>query len=124
MMSLFDKLTAKNFNAFAMKHYDDPQCEDIEDFHDDLRRFRYLKRLLYRYHEFGEMRERLMLNHLICLFNVFGFDACMLMLEFKIKEEKYWETIKTLLLYLEYIREDWRPTITVDAKLAQKLREL
>ena len=45
-MSLFDKITAKNFNAFAMKHYEDPQCEDIEDFHEDLRRFRYLKRLL------------------------------------------------------------------------------
>ena len=68
-MGLFDKITAKNFNAYAMKHYDDPQCEDIEDFNEDLRRFRYLKRLLHRYHENGELRERLMLNHLICLFN-------------------------------------------------------
>ena len=55
-MGLFDKITAKNFNAFAQKHYDDPQCEDIEDFNEDLRRFRYLKRLLHRYHENGEMR--------------------------------------------------------------------
>ena len=59
-MSLLDKITAKNFNAYALKYYDDPQCEDIEDFHEDLRRFRYLKRLLHRYHESGEMRERLM----------------------------------------------------------------
>ena len=42
-MGLFDKLTSKNFQAFAMKYYDDPQCEDIEDFQEDLRRFRYLK---------------------------------------------------------------------------------
>ena len=55
-MGLFDKITAKNFNAYAQKHYDDPQCEDIEDFNEDLRRFRYLKRLLHRYHENGEMR--------------------------------------------------------------------
>ena len=87
-MSLFDKITAKNFNAFAMKHYEDPQCEDIEDFHEDLRRFRYLKRLLHRYHESGEMRERLMLNHLITIFNVFGYDASMRMLEFKIKSDR------------------------------------
>ena len=74
-MSLFDKLTAKNFSAFALKHYDDPQCEDMEDFQEDLRRFRYLKRLLFRYHESGELRERLLLNHLICLFNVFGYEV-------------------------------------------------
>ena len=73
-MGLFDKITAKNFNAYAMKHYDDPQCEDMEDFFEDIRRFRYLKRLLHRYHDLGELRERLMLNHIICLFNVFGFE--------------------------------------------------
>ena len=123
-MGLFDKLTNKTFTAFAMKHYDDPQCEDIEDFHEDLRRFRYLKRLLHRYHENGELRERLMLNHVICLFNVFGFDACMTMLEFKIKESVYWSTIKTMLLYLELVKENWRPEIPLDEKLIERLREL
>lgn len=123
-MGLFDKITAKNFNAYATKHYDDPQCEDIEDFQEDLRRFRYLKRLLFRYHEYNELRERLMLNHIICLFNVFGFEPCMRMLEFKIKNEKYWETIKTLLIYLEYVEEGWRSDIKVDLSLASKLREL
>lgn len=123
-MGLFDKITAKNFQAFAMKHYDDPQCEDIEDFEEDLRRFRYLKRLLHRYHTNGEMRERLMLNHIICLFNVFGYDACMRMLEFKIKEKKYWSSIKTMLLYLGYIEESWKTDISIDDKLAIRLREL
>ena len=115
-MGLFDKITAKNFNAFAQKHYDDPQCEDIEDFNEDLRRFRYLKRLLHRYHENGEMRERLMLNHIICLFNVFGYKPCMRMLEFK--------SIKTMLLYLNLIEEGWLIDYPIDEKLATRLREL
>jgi hypothetical protein len=123
-MSLFDKITAKNFNAFALKNYDDPQCEDIEDFHEDLRRFRYLKRLLHRYHESGEMRERLMLNHLITIFNVFGFDASMRMLDFKIKNDKYWSSIKTMLLYLSYVENTWRDDTPLDVPLANRLKQL
>lgn len=123
-MGLFDKLTVKNFSAFALQHYDDPQCSDIEEFQEDLRRFRYFKRLLHRYHEAGELRERLMLNHLITIFNVFGYDAAMRMLEFKIKEESYWPSIKTMLLYLGYIQESWETTIPIDDLLAQRLREL
>ncbi len=123
-MSLFDKITAKNFNAFALKNYDDPQCEDIEDFHEDLRRFRYLKRLLHRYHESGEMRERLMLNHLITIFNVFGFDASMRMLDFKIKNDKYWSSIKTMLLYLNYVENTWRDDTPLDVPLAKRLKKL
>ena len=123
-MGLFDKITAKNFQAFAMKYYDDPQCEDIEDFKEDVRRFRYLKRLLHRYHDLGELRERLMLNHTICLFNVFGFEPCMRMLEFKIKEEKHWTSIKTLLLYLGYVEDSWKPEIKIDKVLVERLRDL
>lgn len=123
-MGLFDKLTSKNFQAYALQNYDDPQCTDIEDFHEDLKRFRYLKRLLHRYHENGEMRERLMLNHVICLFNVFGYEPCMRMLDFKIKEKSYWKSIKTMLLYLGYVEENWRVEVQIDEKLAQRLREL
>ena len=123
-MGLFYKLTVKNFNAFALQNYDDPQCADIEDFQEDLRRFRYLKRLLHRYHESGEMRERLMLNHLITIFNVFGYDASMRMLKFKVREDVYWASIKTMLLYLGYIDESWETAIHIDDKLAQRLRDL
>ena len=123
-MGLFDKITAKNFQAFAMKYYDDPQCEDIEDFKEDVRRFRYLKRLLHRYYDLGELRERLMLNHTICLFNVFGFEPCMRMLEFKIKEDKHWTSIKTLLLYLGYVEDSWKPEIKIDKVLVERLRDL
>ena len=123
-MGLFDKLTVKNFQAYALQNYDDPQCEDIEDFEEDLRRFRYLKRLLFRYYEHGEIRERLMLNHIICLFNVFGYEPCMRMLEFKIKDKEHWSSIKTMLLYLGLIEEGWLIDYPIDEKLAQRLRDL
>ena len=123
-MSLFDKLTAKNFAAYAMKHYDDPQCEDMEDFYEDLRRFRYLKRLLFRYYQHGELRERLMLNHLICIFNVFGYEASMRMLKFKIKDQKYWSSIKTMLIYLGYVEEGFEVEVPIDETLATTLRKV
>ena len=123
-MSDFEKLTVKNFQAFALSYYDDPQCIDIQDFQEDVRRFRYLKRLLHRYHENGELRERLMLNHLITLFNVFGFDPCMRMLEFKIKEDNYWSSLKTMFLFLGYVEEGWKTEIPLDDELTQRLRDL
>jgi|TARA_B100001094_G_C18050577_1_gene729796 hypothetical protein len=123
-MSLFDKLTAKNFAAYAIKHYDDPQCEDMDDFYEDLRRFRYLKRLLFRYYQHDELRERLMLNHLICIFNVFGYDASMRMLKFKIKDVEYWSSIKTMLLYLGYVEEGFEVDVPIDEKLAMTLRQV
>ena len=123
-MSLFDKLTAKNFAAYAMKHYDDPQCEDMEDFYEDIRRFRYLKRLLFRYYQHGELRERLMLNHIICIFNVFGFEPSMRMLKFKIKDKKYWSSIKTLLVYLKYVDEGFEVDVPIDETLASTLRKV
>lgn len=123
-MGLFDKITAKNFSSYAMKHYDDPQCEDLEDFKEDVRRFRYLKRLLHRYYDLGELRERLMLNHIITLFNVFGFEPCMRMLRFKIVEEAHWKSIKTILLYLGYVEETWMPEIDLDNELVERLRDL
>ena len=123
-MSLFDKLTAKNFAAYAMKHYDDPQCEDMEDFYEDIRRFRYLKRLLYRYYQHGELRERLMLNHIICIFNVFGFEPSMRMLKFKIKDKEYWSSIKTLLVYLKYVDEGFEVDVPIAETLASTLRKV
>ena len=123
-MSLFDKLTAKNFAAYAMKHYDDPQCEDMEDFYEDLRRFRYLKRLLFRYYQHGELRERLMLNHLICIFNVFGHENSMRMLKFKIKDQEYWSSIKTMLIYLGYVEEGFEVEVPIDETLATTLRDI
>jgi hypothetical protein len=65
-----------------------------------------------------------MLNHLITIFNVFGFDASMRMLDFKIKNDKYWSSIKTMLLYLSYVENTWRDDTPLDVPLANRLKQL
>lgn len=69
---MIDKLDESNFMLYAAKHYDNPQCFDTLEFYEDLARFKYIKRLFNRYEETGELKERLILNHLIILYNVFG----------------------------------------------------
>ena len=66
------QLDDTNFMLYAAAHYDNPQCYDTDEFYDDLKRFKYLKRLLNRYKETGELKERLILNHLTVIYNVFG----------------------------------------------------
>lgn len=100
---LQDKLTENNFLLYAMHHYDNPQCHSLEEFEEDLRKFLYLKKLLSRYKKDGELRERLILNHIIVLYNVFG-DATTNMLFYKIDEE-CWDTLATFLVYLERMPE-------------------
>lgn len=100
---LQDKLTENNFLLYAMHHYDNPQCHSLDEFEEDLRKFLYLKKLLSRYKKDGELRERLILNHIIVLYNVFG-DATTNMLFYKIGEE-CWDTLATFLVYLERMPE-------------------
>jgi hypothetical protein len=69
---MIDKIDESNFMMYAAKHYDNPQCFDTLEFYEDLSRFKYIKRLFNRYEESGELKERLILNHLIILYNVFG----------------------------------------------------
>ncbi len=71
----YEELDDSNFILYAAKHYENSQCYDAEEFFDDLKRFKYLKRLFGKYEESGELRERLILNHLIILYNVFGNEA-------------------------------------------------
>jgi len=66
------KINDDNFLMYAMKHYDNPQCKNIEEFHEDMNRIKYLKRLFRKYKTSGVLRERLILNHLIIFTNVFG----------------------------------------------------
>ena len=122
-MKLFEKLTDENFTMFAMQCYDNPQCTSMEEFMEDLRRFRYLKRLLRRFYKNGELRERLILNHLIVLNNLFGVENAIRMLEFKLDKE-YWPVLKTCLLYLGYIDETWKQEIPLDNLVIEKMREL
>ena len=100
---MYEKITTENVMMFAIKHYDNPQCEGEKEFHDDMKRFKYIKRLLRKYKDSGILKERLLLNHIIILNNLFGPEACVTLLLFKIQQE-YWETLKSFLLYLNMIR--------------------
>lgn len=93
------ELTEENFLMYAIKHYDNPGCKGIAEFEDDLKRFRYLKRLFRKYTAGRELKERLIINHLVVLYNLFGIDATTNMLFFKI-EKKYWSQLKTFLVFL------------------------
>tara|TARA_B100000530_G_scaffold317843_1_gene249175 strand:+ start:590 stop:964 length:375 start_codon:yes stop_codon:yes gene_type:complete len=97
----FDELNEKNYLMFAIKHYDNPQSVTVDDFMEDMKKFKYLKRLLKRYLKTGVLRVNLILNHLIILFNVFG-EGTIPLLMYKLGEE-YYSIIKTFLLYLNRI---------------------
>ena len=97
----FDELNEKNYLMFAIKHYDNPQSVNVDDFLEDMKKFKYLKRLLKRYLKTGVLRVNLILNHLIILFNVFG-EGTIPLLMYKLGEE-YYSIIKTFLLYLNRI---------------------
>tara|TARA_B100001939_G_scaffold345711_1_gene362918 strand:- start:2294 stop:2662 length:369 start_codon:yes stop_codon:yes gene_type:complete len=122
-MKLFDKLTNKNFKLYAAQHYNNPECVDVEEFQQDLNRFKYLKRLLKRYELTGDLQERLILNHLIVLYNCFGIEAGNRMIWFKINEE-HWHYIKPFLVYLHYLPEEEQIDIVMDPYIVQTLREL
>ena len=94
----FDELNEKNHLLFAIKYYENPQSVTVDDFMEDMKKFKYLKRLLKRYLKMGTLRTNLILNHLIILFNVFG-DGTLPLLMYKLERE-YWSAIKTFLLYL------------------------
>jgi len=102
---MYEKITNDNIMMFAIKHYDNPQCEGEREFYDDMKKFKYIKRLLRKHKDTGILKERLLLNHIIILNNLFGAEACVTLLLFKIQRE-YWETLKSFLLFLNMIRED------------------
>jgi len=85
---MFEKLDETNALLYAAKHYDNPQCYDTIEFYDDLKRFQYLKRLFNRYKETGEIKERLAINHIIILYNVFGPVHCTRLLFLKLHDKE------------------------------------
>ena len=101
----FDDLNEKNFLLFAMQHYDNPQCVEVEEFNDDLRKIKYIKRLFNQYSLGGELKERLLLNHIIVFCNVVQTKAATRILFFKL-DEKFWPVLKTFLFYLQFMPED------------------
>lgn len=96
------ELTEENFIMYAVKNYDNPSCKGMDEFYDDLKRFKYIKRLLRKHNVGKELKERLILNHIIVLGNLFGVEATTKMLFFKL-EQKFWPQVKTFLVFLNYM---------------------
>ena len=121
-----DKLDEFNFLLYAAKHYDNPQCYDTVEFYDDLKRIKYIKRLLNRYLEEDDLKERLILNHIIILNNVFGPEPISKMLFLKCRGME--PQLKSLLYFLNILPEkienigiECRTINTKDIKLDEKI---
>ena len=94
------KLGENTFLLYAAKHYDNPHCSDIVEFEEDLKRFQYLRKLFSRYKQTGDLKERLILNHLIILYNCFGVDATNMLF---MKLDEYHEYLKPFVEYLNFM---------------------
>ena len=99
----FDELNEDNYILFAIKYYENPQSVTMDDFESDLKRIRYVKRLLKRYKNTGELKTHLIVNHLIILFNVFN-DAAVPLLFYNLEKEM-WPSIKSFLIFLNRLPE-------------------
>lgn len=122
-MLVIDKLTDENLFLYAAKHYYNPKFTDIEEFKEDLNRFKYIKRLLNRYLQEGDLADRLIMNHLIVTSNVFGIEAMLKILELKL-DDKHWEAIKPFLIFLRYITNDQYASIPLDKIVVERLRKV
>jgi len=97
-----DRLCTNNFVMYAMKMYSNPLCTGIEEFKEDILRVKYIKRLLLKYKKNNDLKERLILNHIIILQNVFGAEGCTRILFYKIPKELH-SYLKAFLEYLQYL---------------------
>jgi hypothetical protein len=121
----FDELNESNYLLFAIKFYDNPQAITREDFEDDLKRIKYIKRLLKRYKNTGELKTHLILNHLTVLFNVFN-DATVPLLFYNLEKE-LWPPIKSFLIFLNRLPEYPKTEIndiTQDDKCSSQLESI
>lgn len=125
-----DRLDESNFVLYAARFYDNPQCYDTIEFYEDLKRFKYIKRLLNRYTKNGDLKERLILNHIIALNNVFGPHATVKMLFVKMRGLEH--CLKPFLSFLSILPDvveiDGRKTYTMsilsDPTITEKLKSL
>ena len=127
----FENLTNDNIMIFAMKAYDKPNCI-MSEFKEDMKRFNYLKRLFKRYRKLGELREQLVLNHLVVLYNVFGPEVATRLLFFQMSKDDY-SALKTYLLFLSCMPDKVKSIkghdiisseIPVDMAIAHTLRQI
>ena len=101
---MVENLIEKNINAYMIMSYYNPQCVDLDEFEDDIKIPKYIKRLINRYSSMGELKERLILNHIILFYNVFEREAATRILFFKMDRDDY-TILKTFLIYLNFMPE-------------------
>ena len=127
-----DDLNENTIDMYMMRSYTNPQCIGIEEYNDDVSRIKYIKRLLNRYKNAGELKEQLLLNHIIVIYNVFGAEAGTRILFYTIEEE-HWASLKTIMLYLHTMPEVVRgiggkdilnSDIAIDEEIAGRLRQI
>jgi len=123
MAELFESLDEDNFILYAAKCYNNPQCTEIGEFYDDLNRFKYLKRLLKRYVEHDDLQYRLILNHIIIIYNVFTIPAANKMIRYKLEDDLL-PAVKTFLVYLNYLPEGEMVDIPLDPTIVNVLRKI
>lgn len=119
---MFDVLDENNFILYAAKCYNSAGST-IEEFEDDLKRFSYLKRLLHRFHVDDILRERLILNHIIIIFNSFGIEGGLRMCFYKV-DRAYWSYLKTFLVFLNYLDNSSLVEIPIDYEIKKALEAL
>jgi hypothetical protein len=115
-------LNESNFTLFAAQNYT-RSCLDPTEFYSDIFRFKYLKRLLRKYNDKQELQERLVLNHLIIIHNIFQCNAATSMCFFKMPET-YWPALKTFLIYLNYLKPGEYPTVPCDVIVIKALQKI
>lgn len=122
---IFNELNEETFLLFAIKNYENPQAVTEEDFYKDLNHFKYIKRLLKRYKNTGELKTHLLINHFIVLYNMFG-EATTPMLFYKIEKE-LWSSMKTFVLFLNRLPDYpkcYIHDIEIDEKCMKELHGL
>lgn len=129
---MFDDLTEENYILYAVKNYENHQCTGLKEFYEDLNYIKYIKRLFNRYLANGELKDRLLCNHIIFLYNNFRPEAITRILFLKL-EEKYWLLLKPILLQLDFLPDVVRGIngrdintvdIGLDKEVVKRMREI
>jgi hypothetical protein len=119
----FKILTSETIDLFAKRNYNNPSDVNRKEFDDDMKRFKYLKRLFRKYDISKEFKARLIINHIIILANIFGIDASTTLLFFKI-DKQHWSILKTILIFLNYIPETELIDIELDQNVMEELKRI
>lgn len=122
-MKVFEELSEDTLVLYAARHYYNPTASSADDFYEDFNRIKYIKRLINKYLESGKLSERLILNHVIVFYNVFGISAANKILEYKLTNSQ-WVVIKPFLIYLKYIKNNQYVEYEMDKNVIDKLREI